>query len=545
MTMPSRSPWEEHPHLTKALDSDAAEEIASFHNLNSNIQRTQERHPQIEQNQESDFEFLKKLADRNHYELFVDEKRTLHFRKPNDAASAVVRLLWGQGLISFKPEANLAGQISKVEVYGWDPKKKERSLARPRPARIRQGCQGAQAGEQLRTFIKDPSNSFCGCIAGLQQGRGEKRANAALNERAKQFLTGDAAIGLPEISRHQRPVRQSRRAVLEDLLRSAVDPQDRRQWLSHALQGQETALNMISNISRETDHNPGMIKGRCNRDRHPEQGPDNLPRQVRFPGTTSRPRLLGSAHADGRSRSGLVCVIPEVDDEVLIAFEREDMRFPIVLAGSGARDKPPRFNGDSKNDKRILQSRKKHYLLFDDGAKGVVSSFTGRKVTFTDDGITMDDGQDNSVKIDNRLDDHRSQGRPQDQGCTITVRQPARLTSRRPVRQRARLAGQHQLKRRMRWDNRQAHWRSDQSRHPLAPGPLPDRAYHRTAGLACLIDTHACPLTDVLKPHGWPGDGRQPDRPDRWHVRCPPEVMIVEVGAPNAIAAGAASMMIG
>ena len=113
---------------TKALDSDAAQEIASFHNLNSNIQRTAERHPQIEQNQESDFEFLKKLADRNHYELFLDEQRTLHFRKPNDTASPVVRLEWGRGLISFKPEANLAGQVARVEVYGWDPKKKEKIL---------------------------------------------------------------------------------------------------------------------------------------------------------------------------------------------------------------------------------------------------------------------------------------------------------------------------------------------------------------------------------------------------------------------------------
>ena len=111
---------------TKELDSNAAHEIAGFHNLNAKIETTQERHPQIEQNQEGDFEFLKKLADRNHFELFVDEKRTLHFHKPNDTATPVARLKWGEGLLSFKPEANLAGQISRVEVYGWDSKKKEK-----------------------------------------------------------------------------------------------------------------------------------------------------------------------------------------------------------------------------------------------------------------------------------------------------------------------------------------------------------------------------------------------------------------------------------
>jgi phage protein D len=188
---------------TKALDSDAAQEIASFHNLNSNIERTQERHPQIEQNQESDFEFLKKLADRNHYELFVDEKRTLHFRKPNDTASAVVGLVWGQGLLSFKPEANLAGQISKVEVYGWNPKKKEKIVGVATAGQESgKDAKGRSAGELLKSFVKDPSKQPVLRLRQpvFTQAEAEKRANAALNERAKQFLTGDAeAIGLPEI----------------------------------------------------------------------------------------------------------------------------------------------------------------------------------------------------------------------------------------------------------------------------------------------------------------------------------------------------------
>ena len=48
-----------------------------------------------------------------------------------------------KGLLSFKPEANLAGQISQVEVYGWDPQDEEadrrtatrRRRVRARPAR--------------------------------------------------------------------------------------------------------------------------------------------------------------------------------------------------------------------------------------------------------------------------------------------------------------------------------------------------------------------------------------------------------------------------
>jgi phage protein D len=188
---------------TKARDSDAAHEIASFHNLDASIEDTKEKHAQIEQNSESDFEFLKKLADRNHFELFVDADRKLHFHKPSDKADAVVRLAWGEGLLSFKPEANLAGQIAKVEVRGWNPKTKETILGTA-TAGEESGLdgKGKSAGDRLKKFVKDPSKQPVLRLRQpvFTQAEANARAKAALNERAKQFLTGDAeSVGLPEI----------------------------------------------------------------------------------------------------------------------------------------------------------------------------------------------------------------------------------------------------------------------------------------------------------------------------------------------------------
>jgi phage protein D len=186
---------------SKSTDSDAAHEIASFNNLAANIETTSEKHAQIEQNQESDWEFLKKLADRNHFELYVDERRTLHFHKPNDKASAVVRLVYGEGLLSFKPEANLAGQISQVEVYGWDPKEKKAIVGRA-GAGEESGLSGQSAGQYLNAFVRDPTKRPTLRLRQpvFTQAEANARAKAALNERAKQFLTGEAeAIGLPEV----------------------------------------------------------------------------------------------------------------------------------------------------------------------------------------------------------------------------------------------------------------------------------------------------------------------------------------------------------
>jgi phage protein D len=184
-----------------APDSKVAQDIASFNNLAANVESTTEKHPQIEQNQESDWEFLKKLADRNHFELFVDERRILHFRRPNDKAGAVLTLAYGEGLLSFKPEANLAGQVSRVEVVGWNFQSKAKFVGIASTGE-ESGLQGRSAGAILNTFVRDRSKRPTLRLRQpvFSQSEADQRAKAALNERAKQFLTGEGeTIGLPEI----------------------------------------------------------------------------------------------------------------------------------------------------------------------------------------------------------------------------------------------------------------------------------------------------------------------------------------------------------
>jgi len=187
---------------TKARDSDAAHEIASYNNLDAVIDTTKEKHPQIEQNQESDWDFLNKLAKRNFYEVYVDELKKLHFAKPNDQADAVVRLVYGQGLLSFKPEANLAGQVSRVEVYGWDPKTKKAFVGKAETGQESGLSGGKSAGQYLDAFVRDPSKKPTLRLRQpvFTQAEADQRAKAALSERAKKFLTGSGeTIGVPEI----------------------------------------------------------------------------------------------------------------------------------------------------------------------------------------------------------------------------------------------------------------------------------------------------------------------------------------------------------
>ncbi|CAG1003566.1 Actin cross-linking toxin VgrG1 [Myxococcaceae bacterium] len=59
--------------------------------------------------------------------------------------------------------------------------------------------------------------------------------------------------------------------------------------------------------------------------------------------------------------------LPEVEDEVLVAFEQGDVRFPFVLGALwNGKDKPPESNQDGENNKRLIKSRSGHIVRLDD-----------------------------------------------------------------------------------------------------------------------------------------------------------------------------------
>jgi phage baseplate assembly protein V len=59
--------------------------------------------------------------------------------------------------------------------------------------------------------------------------------------------------------------------------------------------------------------------------------------------------------------------LPEVDDEVLVAFEHGRLASPYVIGGLwNGKDKPPVGNADGKNDVRVLRSRSGHVVRLTD-----------------------------------------------------------------------------------------------------------------------------------------------------------------------------------
>ncbi len=101
------------------------------------------------------------------------------------------------------------------------------------------------------------------------------------------------------------------------------------------------------------------------------QDPDKMGRvKVKFPWLSDSDESYWARLATpmaGKDRG--IYFLPEVDDEVLVAFEHGDVRFPYVLGAlwnGQDQDKPPEQNSDGKNNIRMIKSRSGHIIRLND-----------------------------------------------------------------------------------------------------------------------------------------------------------------------------------
>src|SRR5215217_2071607 len=99
--------------------------------------------------------------------------------------------------------------------------------------------------------------------------------------------------------------------------------------------------------------------------------------------------------------------VPDVDDEVLVAFEQGDPRRPYVLGGlwNGRDAAPESMDGGGNNYKKVLRSRNGVKVTLDDQdgqEKMILETPGGQKVTLKDGpgAVEIVDGNGNSIKLE-------------------------------------------------------------------------------------------------------------------------------------------------
>jgi len=120
--------------------------------------------------------------------------------------------------------------------------------------------------------------------------------------------------------------------------------------------------------------------------------PDKLGRVlIELPALPEGPQIWARVVSPIAGSDRGLCLLPEIEDEVLVAFSQGDLSSAYVLGGLWGKQKPPPEDlGGETNDLKILRTRSGHTLTFDD-------KDGEEKITITDKNenhIIIDAGED-------------------------------------------------------------------------------------------------------------------------------------------------------
>lgn len=387
-------------------DSDIASRVAREAGLQADVASTPVRHAYVIQDNQTDFAFLKARAARVGHCLTV-ENRTLKFRPAESSPPEAPVQEWGVNLMSVRTRQTAIAQPSEVQVRGWDPAAKRAIVGRASSA-----THASQVGDR-QSAASAAQRAFGGAATVhitdqpvASQDEANKLAQAVLDEIADDYYYLEAeTIGDPAL---RAGVKVELKGVGRRVSGSYLITATR-----HELSGGGSYQTTIYVSGRRPNSLMGAML-----DARPAQGihgvvvgivtnindPDRLGRvKLKFPwldeGQESHWARVATPGA-GKGRGFFT--LPEVEDEVLVAFEHGDISRPYVVGGLwNGKDAPPaEVVQSNKVGTRILKTRIGHVIeLQDDGAGGngfitlktkdghtITASDSERKVTIVSKG---------------------------------------------------------------------------------------------------------------------------------------------------------------
>jgi phage protein D len=359
----------------KMSDSDIVEKIAGGCGVSVEVDKTGIIHEHVFQDNRTDMEFIHDRARRVGFYCYVENGK-LFFKNPSTQGAAV-ELEWGKDLIDFQARLTSAGQVNSAEVHGWDVKTKAAIIGSKKTptgtstiAETNHG--GNLAGSKLGlSEIKEirhnrPVNT---------QSEADILAQSDLNEHCQAFFQADGR------SRGNTAIRAGKTIKLKGLgERFSNDCMVTRAVHIYNISGYLTKFEIngyrSSNLKdilsgAQEDNVYGVVSGIVT----DVKDPDGLSRvKVKYPAindTLSSHWARFVSPMAGPQRG--IQFIPEINDEVLVAFEYNDINKPYILGSlwNGV-DKPPESNSklinEGKVEKRIIKTRSGHVITFDDTA---------------------------------------------------------------------------------------------------------------------------------------------------------------------------------
>ena len=182
--------WKEKKH------SDVVRIIGTKYLTDLEIDVTTENIGLITQDNESDFLFLKRLADFNNYDFFIVGKK-MYFRKPLKDKKPVVKLTMGDHFHRFSMDMDISSQVSQVVVRGWDGLKNE--VIEGKSTQIEKLGKNSKTGPDIMKSLG--KNHIEYIHTNIDSVKEAKSLAAAIHNRyGMELMKGEGeTIGIPEL----------------------------------------------------------------------------------------------------------------------------------------------------------------------------------------------------------------------------------------------------------------------------------------------------------------------------------------------------------
>ncbi len=363
-------------------DSDIASKVARAAGLQPKVDKTDQVYDHVLQNNQTNWEFLLERAARIGFDVYVED-RTLYFAKPKTQDSAAFSAELWKDVLRTNIRMTSTGQVNDVMVQGWDPKTKKAVIGRAtngaataRGGGIPSGADLAKPfGKATMTLASQPVSSQAEADK-LAQSVADDVAGNAMHLEAE--VTGNAAVkpgivlSLTEFGERfsgQYYVTAARHHV-------------------SALKGYTTSFTVSGRRSGSMveSFGAGKATGHANGANGHGAGsaiaigivtnnkdPQNKGRvKVKLPWLSDVETDWARIVAPGGGKERGLYWLPEVNDEVMVAFEQGNTSRPYILGGLwNDQDQPPKGNSDvvdggGQVNKRIIRSRSGHTVTLDD-----------------------------------------------------------------------------------------------------------------------------------------------------------------------------------
>jgi uncharacterized protein involved in type VI secretion and phage assembly len=411
-------------------DSDIARQVANRAQLPvGQIDSTSVTFDHVSQANQSDWDFLKARAREIGYEMGMEDGK-FYFRQPVQASSAPqpgdyqnhtdpLQLVFGDDLLEFRPRITSAEQVSTVKVRGWDPDQKQAVI-------------GSASAGTVAAGIKDDPSTLASSFGGPtftavnrplpQQPMVDGAASSIAEIISGAFAEADGvAVGNPDLKagstvsvgvvgdhfEGQYTLSGARHVFGENGYRThfVISGRQDRSLLGLASLG---ASNGWASAGGQPINGVVVAIVTDNND------PNNMARvKLAFPWLDDNYESDWARLAQlGAGKNSGTVWIPEVNDEVLVAFEHGDIRQPFVVGNLyNGLDTPNEGSGLFDNGavkRRGFISRKGHkFIFFDDANKAgvaIISSDGKFKISLNETNSEIHISSQGKVHIESQQD---------------------------------------------------------------------------------------------------------------------------------------------